>query len=103
MLDTISIEAEQFEHLPVLGGTYRVPRDYRVVLQGLERSGQGDGSQAFSDALQKRFPTGSELIRSERLEQRSDGTVPFLLQYSVKPSGNYYGLGLKKIAEPDNL
>ena len=103
VLDTISIEAEQFDHLPVLGGTYRVPRDYRVVLQGLERSGQGDGSQAFSDALQKRFPTGSELIRSERLEQRSDGTVPFLLQYSVKPSGNYYGLGLKKIAEPDNL
>ena len=59
VLDTISIEAEQFEHLPVLGGTYRVPRDYRVVLQGLERSGQGDGSQAFSDALQMRNLPGN--------------------------------------------
>jgi hypothetical protein len=103
VLDTISIEAEQFDHLPVLGGMYRVPRDYRLVLQGLERAGGGDALLAFSDALQKRFPTGSELMRSERLEKRSDGSVPFLLQYSVKPSGNYYGLGLRKIAEPDNL
>src|SRR6266478_2982327 len=79
-LDTISIEAEQFDHLPVLGGMYRVPRDYRLVLQGLERPGGGDAWLAFSDALQKRFPTGSELIRSERLEKRSDGCVPFLLQ-----------------------
>jgi hypothetical protein len=102
-LDTISIEAEQFDHLPVLGGMYRVPRDYRLVLQGLERPDGGDALLAFSDALQKRFPTGSELMRSERLEKRSDGSVPFLLQYSVKPSGNYYGLGLRKIAEPDNL
>jgi hypothetical protein len=103
VLDTISIEAEQFDHLPVAGGTYRVPRDYRLVLQGLERPGGGDALQVFSDALQKRFPTGSELARSECLEPRSDGSVPFLLQYSVKPSGNYYGLGLRKIAEPDNL
>jgi hypothetical protein len=103
VLDSISIEAEQFDHLPVQGGMYRVPRNYRLVLQGLERPHQGDGLQIFSDALQKRLPIGSELMRSERLEQRSDGTVPFVLQYSVKPSGNYFGLGLKKIAEPDNL
>ena len=103
VLDSVSIEAEQFDHLPVRGGTYRVPRDYRLVLQGLERPGGGEALQAFCDALQKRLPTGSELMRSERLEQRSDGNVPFLLQYSVKPSGNYFGLGLKKIAEPDNL
>jgi len=103
VLDSVSIEAEQFDHLPVRGGTYRVPRDYRLVLQGLEKPGGGEALQAFCDALQKRLPTGSELMRSERLEQRSDGNVPFLLQYSVKPSGNYFGLGLKKIAEPDNL
>jgi hypothetical protein len=82
---------------------YRVPRSYRLDLQGLERAHQGDGLQIFSDALQKRLPSGSELMRSERLEQRRDDTVPFVLQYSVKPSGNYFGLGLKKIAEPDNL
>ena len=103
VLDTISIEAEQFDRLPVVGGMYRVPRAYRLVLQGLERPGGGDTLQVFSNNLQKRFPTGSELVRSERLELRGDGSVPFLLQYSVKPSGNYYGLGLRKISEPDNL
>ena len=103
VLDSISIEAEQFDQLPVQGGMYRVPRSYRLVVQGLERAHQGDGLQIFSDALQKRLPSGSELMRSERLEQRRDDTVPFVLQYSVKPSGNYFGLGLKKIAEPDNL
>lgn len=103
VLDTISIEAEQFDHLPVVGGMYRVPRAYRLVLQGSERPGGGDMLQVFSNDLQKRFPTGSELMRSERLELRNDGSVPFLLQYSVKPSGNYYGLGLRKISEPDNL
>jgi hypothetical protein len=103
VLDSISIEAEQFDYLPVQEGTYRVPRNYRLVLQGLERADEGDTLQIFCDALQKRLPTGSELIRSERLERRSEGTIPFLLQYSVKPSGSYFGLGLKKIAEPDNL
>lgn len=103
VLDSISIETEQFDHLPVQGGMYRVPRNYRLVLQGLERPNKGDELQIFCEALQKRLPTSSELVRSERLEQRGDGTVPFLLQYSVKPSGSYFGLGLKKIAEPDNL
>jgi hypothetical protein len=103
VLDSISIEAEQFDPLPVQGGMYRVPKNYRLVLQGLEKSNKSDTLQIFSGALQKRLPTGSELIRSERLEKHADGIVPFLLQYSVKPSGSYFGLGLKKIAEPDNL
>jgi hypothetical protein len=103
VLDSISIEAEQFDYLAVQEGTYRVPRNYRLVLQGLERANEGDTLQIFCDALKKHLPTGSELIRSERLERRSEGTVPFLLQYSVKPSGSYFGLGLKKISEPDNL
>jgi hypothetical protein len=103
VLDSISIEAEQFDRLPVQGGTYRVPNNYRLVLQGVEKSSAGDALQSFGDALQKRLPTGSELIRSERLQLHSNGAASFLLQYSVKPSGNYYGLGLKKISEPDNL
>src|SRR5262249_36521539 len=77
VLDTISIEAEQFDRLPVVGGMYRVPRAYRLVLQGLERPGGSDALQVFGNDLQKRFPSGSELVRSERLEQRGDGSVPF--------------------------
>jgi len=31
VLDSISIEAEQFDPLPVQGGMYRVPKNYRLV------------------------------------------------------------------------
>ena len=57
VLDSISIEAEQFDYLPVQEGTYRVPRNYRLVLQGLERADEGDTLQIFCDALQKRLFT----------------------------------------------
>ena len=50
VLDTISIEAEQFDRLPVVGGMYRVPRAYRLVLQGLERPG-GETHCRFSATI----------------------------------------------------
>ena len=58
MLDSISIEAEQFDHLAVQGGMYRVPRNYRLVLQGLEMPKADDTLQFFCDALQKRKQLG---------------------------------------------
>ncbi|MGA8655273.1 MAG: hypothetical protein WB586_03925 [Chthoniobacterales bacterium] len=103
VLDSISIESDQYDKTPVPGGIYRVPINYRVVIQGLEKIGVDDTAQLFADALQKRLPSASELVRSERLQKRSDDLIPFLLEYSVKPTGNYFGLGLKKIAEPDSL
>lgn len=103
VLDSISIETNQYDQTPVSGGIYRVPTNYRVAVQGLEKIGVDDTAQLFADTLEKRLPSGSELIRSERLQKRSDNLIPFLLEYSVKPTGNYFGLGLKKIAEPDSL
>jgi Tfp pilus assembly protein PilO len=55
VLDSISIETEQFDHLPVQGGMYRVPRNYRLVLQGVERPNKADTLQIFCEALQKRY------------------------------------------------
>jgi hypothetical protein len=103
VLDSLSIETEQFDRHPVSGGTYRVPEEYRVVLQGVGKQGAEDVLQEFNDALLRRLPAGSEVVRSEYLDKRTDGLVPFILQYAVKPSGNYFGLGLKRIAEPDTL
>jgi hypothetical protein len=103
VLDSISIESDQYDQTPVPGGIYRVPTNYRVVIQGLEKIGVDDTAQLFADALQKRLPSASELVHSERLQKRSDDLIPFLLEYSVKPTGNYFGLGLKKISEPDSL
>jgi hypothetical protein len=103
VLDSIAIESEQFERVPVAGGIFRVPGNYRLVLQGLERSGDGDAAQALAKALQKCLPSKSELVHKDRMENRADGFVQFSLQYSIKPDGNYFGLGVKKISEPDTL
>lgn len=101
VLDFLTIESEQYDRQPVPGGIYRTPSSYRVILQGLENQEGGDAK--FNEALLGRMPTGSEMIRSERLDKRADGLIPFTLLYSVKPTGNYFGLGIKKIAEPDTL
>jgi hypothetical protein len=104
VLESISIESEQFDRVPVAGGTYRVPKEYRFVLQGIEKKENGVGEmRGFNDAMLKRLPAGTEVVRAEYLDRTADGLIPFVLQYSVKASGNYYGLGLKRVTEPDPL
>ena len=103
VLDSISIESAQYDEAPVSGGIYRIPTSYRVVIQGLERAGAEDAVQLFTGALEQRLPPGTQLARSERLPTRSDNLTPFVLEYSVKPTGNYFGFGLQKIAEPGSL
>jgi hypothetical protein len=103
VLDSIAIESEQFERVQVPGGVFRVPGSYRLVLQGLERRGEGEAGQTLSEALQKCLPSRSELVHTDRSEKRTDGFVQFSLQYSIKPDGNYFGLGVRKISEPDTL
>jgi hypothetical protein len=103
VLDSIAIESEQFERVPVPGGVFRVPGSYRLVLQGLERLGEGDAVQTLAEAFQKCLPSRSELVHTDRSEKRADGFVQFSLQYSIKPDGNYFGLGVRKISEPDTL
>src|SRR5215469_15756923 len=103
VLDSIAIESEQFERVPVPGGVFRVPGSYRLVLQGLERLGEGDAAQTLTEAFQKCLPARSELVHTDRSEKRADGFVQFALQYSIKPDGNYFGLGVRKISELDTL
>jgi hypothetical protein len=102
VLDSIEIESEQFERVPVPGGVFRVPGSYRLVLQGLERW-EGAAAHTLAEALQKCLPPRSELVRTDRSEKRADGFVQFSLQYSIKPDGNYFGLGVRTVSEPDTL
>jgi hypothetical protein len=103
VLDNILVEADDFEQAQVPGGIYRIPRVYRLVIQGVDRSRTSATPELFASNLQKLLPAGSELVRADRLSGNTDGLTPFVVQFSVKPSGNYFGLGLKKIAEPESL
>ena len=103
VLASLSIEADQFDRIPVNGGVYRVPTNYRLVLQGETRREQGEAVQIFSEALLRHLPPGSEEIRNEQQPRAAGSVNLFVLQYSIKPNGNYFGMGVQRLAEPDPL
>jgi hypothetical protein len=103
VLESLSIEADQFERVVVSGGIYRVPTNYRLFLQGETRADAVDPVQAFHESLLRRLPPGTEEVRSETGSYHAKGLSSFTLQYAVKPNGNYHALGLKRMADPDPL
>ncbi len=103
VIGSIAIEADQYDRVEVIGGTYRIPTNYSVLVQGKARKAAVDPVQTFTDRLQKRLPAGTELVRVEHLENQPGEVVPFVLQYSLKPGGNYFGLGLTKISDRNSL
>lgn len=103
VLDSLSIEVDQFERVAVNGGIYRVPTNYRLFLQGEIRAAVADPVQAFHEGLLRRLPPGTEEIRREMKPDHANGLSSFSLQYAFKPNGNYHGLGLNRTADPDPL
>jgi hypothetical protein len=103
VLDSVIVETNNYQVVPVAGGIYRVPQDYTVLLQATAKPGSDDATNRFKNSLANMLPPGSELLRTSQLDKRSDGLVPIQLQYSIKPTGNYLSLGLTKISEPDSL
>jgi hypothetical protein len=103
VLDSIVIETANYQAVPVNGGTYRVPQDYRLSLQAVAKANSVGAIERFKDNLRRILPPGSELLRTAPLDKRADGLVLTEIQYSIKPTGNYLSLGLTKIAGPDSL
>jgi hypothetical protein len=103
VLGSVSIEADQFDRIPVNGGVYRVPTNYRLVLQGETHPEQSEAVQVFSETLLRHLPPGSEEIRNERQPRAGGNFNLFVLQYSIKPNGNYFGMGVQRLADPDPL
>jgi hypothetical protein len=102
-LDSILVETGHYQAIPTVGGTYRVPQDYMLLLQATAKPGSEGAVDRFKESLAKLLPPGSELLRTLQLDQRPDGLFPIQIQYSIKPTGNYLSLGLTKISEPDSL
>jgi len=102
-LDTILVETANYQAISTVGGTYRVPKDYMLLLQATAKSGSEGAVDRFKESLARILPPGSELLRTRQLDKRPDGLFPIQIQYSIKPTGNYLNLGLTKISEPDSL
>jgi hypothetical protein len=102
-LDSILIETGSYQVTPTVGGTFRLPQNYTLVLQATAKLGSAGAIDRFKDNLAKILPPGSELLQTSQLDQRPDGLVPIQMQYSIRPTGNYLSLGLTKISAPDSL
>jgi len=94
-LDKLMLETDAVENLPVHGGTYRVPGEYRMSLFGLLKT--ATAAAQFQQRLQSVFPTGSEISSEPFNSQDANGLLPFEITARIKPNGNYQPLGLKKI------
>jgi hypothetical protein len=103
VIDSLALEADQYDRVQINGGTYRTPTNYRVVIQGKVRPGATAAVQEFADALQKRLPAEAELVRVEHQEGQSGDLLSFVIQYSIKPTGKYFGSGLTRITDPSSL
>jgi len=102
-LDSILVETGNYQAISTVGGTYRVPQHYMLLLQATAKSGSDGAVDRFKASLAKILPPGSQLLRTWQLDKRPDGLFPIQIQYSIKPTGNYLNLGLTKISEPDSL
>ena len=102
VLEKIGIESSRYQALPVAGGTYRVPELYTLSIQGSLKFGHAEELETFTNELKKHLPAGSQVVRSKLLEG-TESLVPFLLVYSITPTGNYSTLGVQRIADPDRL
>jgi hypothetical protein len=102
VLEKIGIESSRYQALPFAGGTYRVPELYTLSIQGSLKFGRAEELETFTNELKKHLPAGSQVLRSKLLEG-TESLVPFLLVYSITPTGNYSALGVQRIADPDRL
>ena len=93
-LDSILVETGNYQAISTVGGTYRVPQDYMLLLQATAKSGSDGAVDRFKASLAKILPPGSQLLRTWQLDKRPDGLFPIQIQYSIKPTGNYLNLGL---------
>jgi hypothetical protein len=103
VIDSVTLEADQYDRVSVNGGTYRAPTNYRIIIQGKAQPTSPDAVQQFADKLRIRLPAEAELVRAEHWEDRSGGLLGFVIQYAVKTTGNYNGAGLTRITDPSSL
>jgi hypothetical protein len=102
VLEKIALESSRYQALPVPGGTYRVPELYTLSIQGSLKFGHAEELELFTNELKKHLPAGAKVMRSKLLEG-TQSLMPFLLVYTITPSGNYAALGAQRIADPDRL
>ena len=99
----IMIEGEVFQPVQIETGMFRVPRQLRIEIEGEEppQGGPTDQSAKLAQALLKSLPPGSSIADNSPVSGPKYKT--FRLTLIAPANGNYYGLGVTKLAAQNSL
>jgi hypothetical protein len=99
----ITMDAEAFQTVQIENGLFQVPRQVRIEIEGEEplQGGATDPSNKLAQALLQSLPPESKIADNSPLVGQQYKT--FRLTLIAPTNGNYYGLGVIKLAAQNSL
>jgi hypothetical protein len=104
VISHLSLTAAQQTAVRLSSGIFMVPKSYRLVLEGEEvRGGDSGLIERFSKSLLAKMPSNSRQVSRQEGAQPKQQLATFKLILDLPANGNYRGLGLNPVQEPENL
>ena len=104
VISRLSLTAAQQTVVRLSSGVFMVPKTYRLLLEGEQAQSSDAGLiERFSRTLLAKMPSNSRQVsRQEGTEPKAQlGTFKLVLELAA--NGNYHGLGLNPVQQPENL
>jgi hypothetical protein len=105
VLSRIVLEGANYRMVSLGKGSFRVPETYSITLEGDQKVSDSGVWQKFVGSFLSKLPPGSNVVTSvvgnERNPKTTTLTCKTVLQ--AQANGNYFSLGVKKIATEENL
>ena len=99
----IAIDAEAFQPIQIETGLFQAPRQIRIDIEGEEplQSSAPDPANKLAQALLQSLPPGSKM--ADNILVNGQRCKTFRLTLFAPTNGNYYGLGVTKLAAQNAL
>ena len=100
-LSQIVIDAAEFQPVQIETGLFQVPRQVNIVIAGQETAQGGDAYKHLAGKLLESLPPGSKITNTSLADGQPFKT--FRLALNAPTNGNYFALGVTKIATQNSL
>ena len=99
----IAIDAEAFQPIQIETGLFQAPRQIRIDIEGEEplQGSAPDPANKLAQALLQSLPPGSKM--ADNILVNGQRCKTFRLTLFAPTNGNYYGLGVTKLAAQNAL
>jgi hypothetical protein len=102
-VSNITIDAQGFQPIQIEAGLFRIPRQIRIAIEGEQplQGGDVDAYNILAEQLLKSLPPESKI--ADRSLVGGQHFKIFRLTLIAPTNGNYYGLGVTKLATENPL